>query len=659
MSINIYVNSEPQSISKAIVAGLNQPQTPAQVREFVQGAEQNFNLYLIDPDGTHDSRSGSAGVSVRVSLSARNAKPTQGTFTLTDGTDTTAAIAYDASSATVEAALNALNGGNGPNGSTVEVTKKGEGCYVVAFTAVGDVSTISGTSIDLSPQSSVIGSELVTGSATVREQQVIELTAQPLIYQETWSTITNGWTGTLSANNSRVIQALGDKSSLAAYLEVKIDDVVVAQQDVQLYASASTAFAAAAAQVPNALTTSDIGVTVQEPISSQVIVTQASDFGTIDSSKVYVLDGIIDMGSTSIEVPAGGISIIGTTFDVSQLISSANNYSLFTSPAGGSGNVVLSNIAISTSGASSQVFSLTSATGFDAVEITAVNFNGCTSLGYLDTYRQGLETGTGRFGGTPELEFRGTWVGGYRTDTTIARGMSNFTSLFKAGAGFNFSGRVALSMNCDLPATGAFVDFAPSNVNNSESLQLIDCRITRAGVSDPSDTTIHPNIDHTSVKSLWSNNVGAPNTTKYIKASITAEVTTTISATSTYYPLAGTFTVDTNSHIDMPANGEFRLQSGNGTYQINGDLVIESGPNNVLDVRVTQSTDGGVTFPTEVTHIRRQVNSLVGGRDVAFFPINFIATIKTDDRLRIEVENLTSTSNATVELDSYFIITGI
>lgn len=262
MSIHIYVNSEPQSINKAIVAGLNQPQTPAQVREFVQGAEQTFNLYLIDPDGTYDVRSGSAGVSVKVSLSARNAKPSQGTFTLTDGTDTTKAIAYDASSATVEAALNALNSNTGPNGTLVEVTKKGEGCYVVAYTFTGNQTTLSGTSIDLSPESSVIGSELIAGSTTSREQQVIELSAQPLIFQDTWTQITNGWSGTLSANNSRVIQALGDKSSLAAYLEIKINDVVVAQQDVQLYASASTAFAAAAAQVPQALTTSDLGVTV-------------------------------------------------------------------------------------------------------------------------------------------------------------------------------------------------------------------------------------------------------------------------------------------------------------------------------------------------------------------------------------------------------------
>ena len=62
MSINLYVNTEPQSISKAIVQGTTQPQAPIPVREFVQGAEQAINLYLIDPDGSYDSRSGTGGV---------------------------------------------------------------------------------------------------------------------------------------------------------------------------------------------------------------------------------------------------------------------------------------------------------------------------------------------------------------------------------------------------------------------------------------------------------------------------------------------------------------------------------------------------------------------------------------------------------------------
>ncbi len=406
----------------------------------------------------------------------------------------------------------------------------------------------------------------------------------------------------------------------------------------------------------NAVTINDLLLSQQESV---IVVKEAADFGTIDSTKTYYIDGIIDMGSTSIEVPATGISLHGSTFDVSQLISSEDNYTMFTSPGGGSGNILMHDMSITTSGTSSQVFALTDATGFNAIEIEAVNFNDCTSLGYLDSYRQGLESGTGRFGGSPELEFRNAMVGGYRVDTSIVRSVTVPTALFKAGAGLAYSGRFIIGINADLPATGALIDFAPSNIVNDESLQLRGSRVTREGVINTADTTVHPNINETDVESLWSDNVGVPNTVKYIRSNITAEIETTISVVDTYYPLAGTFTVQENSHLDMPSNGEFRLLSGNGRYQIAGDFVIDGNPNSVLDLRVTKSTDDGVTWPTELFHIRRQVNSLVGGRDVAFFPMSFITSLVEGDRIRLEIENKTNTNNVTAELDSYFIVSQV
>jgi len=393
--------------------------------------------------------------------------------------------------------------------------------------------------------------------------------------------------------------------------------------------------------------------------NSVIIIKDASDFGVIDSTKVYYIDGIIDMGSTSIEIPATGISLHGSTFDVSQLISSEDNYIMFVSPGGGSGNVLMHDLSLTTSGASSKVFELTDATGLNAIEIESVNFNDCTSLGSLTNYRQGLETGTGRFGGSPELEFIGSWIGGYRIDTAIARSIAIPTALFKAGAGFVFSGRIDFAINIDLPATGALFDFSDANIANNESLEVEGSRITREGAINTADTTIHPNINEKSVKCLWFGNVGIPNTIKYIKANCTTEITTPISSAGVYYPLLGTFTVETESHFDMPVNGEFRLLSGNGTYQIAGDLVIDGGANDVIDMRVTKSSDGGATWPTEITHIRRQVNSFVGGRDVAFFPVNFISTLVAGDRVRLEIENVDDSTNVTMELDSYFIITAI
>jgi len=63
---------------------------------------------------------------------------------------------------------------------------------------------------------------------------------------------------------------------------------------------------------------------------NMVMVRQASDFGVIDSSKLYCVDGIVDMSSTTIEVPSGGLNICGLDIEISKLISSDNNYDMFT-----------------------------------------------------------------------------------------------------------------------------------------------------------------------------------------------------------------------------------------------------------------------------------------------------------------------------------------
>lgn len=77
----------------------------------------------------------------------------------------------------------------------------------------------------------------------------------------------------------------------------------------------------------------------------------------------------------------------------------------------------------------------------------------------------------------------------------------------------------------------------------------------------------------------------------------------------------------------------------------------------VLDLRVTKSMDGGVTWPTEVDHLRRVVNNLTGARDVAFFPVSFVVLLKKGDRIRFEVENKTAGRDVTMELDSYVTVT--
>ncbi len=453
-----------------------------------------------------------------------------------------------------------------------------------------------------------------------------------------------------------IAELIVDNQEIIARLdavEVQISEINISIADIEASITA----------IEDTITTIQSDITaLQEAVeaitkNNEVLVKSSSDLsGTLSSTKEYFIDGVIDMTGVEVTVPSGGLNIRGYNFDVSQLVCADDNYELFKSTSGG--NVSLRDVGIEVSGTSSAVFNLVPVDSNRAIEIISVNFNNCTSLGEIQGYRQYFESGTGRFGGTPELTFSGA-MNGSRVTSSIVRGLDNITSLFKAGAGLTFSGRFISDINVDLPATGALIDFTGTNITNDESLEFVGAYVTRGGVIDPTDTAIFPNIDADNIKAKWKSNTGLPNTNKYLNTDCTTEVETVIAASSTFYPLLGTFTVNDSVHFDMPTNGEFRLLTGYGAFSIIANLVIDGAANDEIEVRVTKSTDGGTTFPTEINRIKRTINNLSGSRDVAFFPINFIATLAKDDRLRLEVENTSGTDNVTMELASYFMISEV
>jgi hypothetical protein len=391
-------------------------------------------------------------------------------------------------------------------------------------------------------------------------------------------------------------------------------------------------------------------------LDSEIVVKVAADFGTVDSTKVYLLDGIIDFTGTglNIEVPAGGINIIGSTFNVSGIICTDTGYTLFTSPVGGSGDVLRERFFIEISGAGSQVYNLTDSTGFHAIEEDRVNYNNCTSLGTITDYRQGLETGTGRFGGTPELTLAGPWLGGYFIDTSIARSLSNSAfTLYKAGAGFTMASRFRSNQNIDLPALASFLDFSPANFINPSTLQLEQCIVTRNGVSDAGDSNLTPNISSSDLKSSWSGNNGLNNTFPGGELNITAEVVTTIVSAGAFVDLAGTFTASDLQHFDEPLNGQLRhLGSSPVDFKVGGQLVLESSSNDEVDVKIVIFRDATTSFEDGKT-LRRVINNLQGGRDVAYFVLDDNVTLNQNDYIKIQVANVGATNNITAEIDSY------
>jgi len=396
-------------------------------------------------------------------------------------------------------------------------------------------------------------------------------------------------------------------------------------------------------------------------LENTIVVKQASDLsGVLDSTKVYKLDGIIDMGSQSITVPTTGLSIIGDTFDVSGLVSSEDNYTMFISEsiAIGSGNLLMKDLKITTDGAGSKVYELYDATGFNAFELLRVNYIDCTSLGDIYEYRQGLEDGTGRFGGSPSLTLHGIWLGGYRITTSIVRSLAGTMTepLFKEGTLFQMNSRFLTDINCDLPTLAALLDFQPINFPNASTLQLKGCEITRDGAYTSGDANITPNITSADLASYWKSNNGISNTFVGGVTSVISEETTVIVAGSTYYDLEGVFLGTGLQHFSASADGKLtHLGTTPTEYEITASLILESTANDDLTVRFRKWDDSAAAFINlDYTEQTRQVNNLQGGRDVANFTIVVGGSLDENDYFQLQVKNNNGNNNVVAEVNSFF-----
>jgi len=385
--------------------------------------------------------------------------------------------------------------------------------------------------------------------------------------------------------------------------------------------------------------------------------------GALDSSKEYFLDGIIDFTGTglNIEIPLGGLSLRGYNFDLSGIRCDDDNYTLFTSPVGGSGNVLGADYFIDVSGANSKVYDIVSLTGFEAFEFSRINYNNCTSLGLIDSYRQGLEDGTGRFGGSPTLELVGAWSGGFRITTSIVRGLSQAMTepLFKAGAGFVMQSRFLTDINVDLPALAALFDFSLTNFPTPSTVQAIGAIVSRNGVIDANDANITPNMSAGDLSASWKGNNGLANTFEGGAIGVTTELATLNSgvAVGEFVDVDATaWTATDLQHFDNPQNGELRhIGNSPREYKVLISATARSNANNAAAIRVLKWDNSASQF-TVVLDQTRVINSLVGNRDVGFFEVNINTTLDQNDYVKMQIANLTAQNDITIESDSYMIV---
>ena len=371
--------------------------------------------------------------------------------------------------------------------------------------------------------------------------------------------------------------------------------------------------------------------------------------GVIDSTKDYFIDGTITITGVEIEVPVGGLTMTGYGNDLSMLICTDDNCTVFKSPVGGSGSVLQSGISIEVSGANSKVYELVSSAGFSVFAANNVAWQNCTSLGSLDNYLQGLETRTTRTGGQPELELIGAWGRGYAVRTSTVFNLTDGTySIYKAGLAFVMQSRFSSDVNLTLPTGASFFDFSDTNFPNSSTLDIRDTIITRNGLIVPNDALLTPNISASNLSCSWKGNNGLPNTFVGAIATITTEIETVISAVDTPAVLLGTVTTSDLQHFDSPANGQLRhLGSNPREYTVNFDFVLDGASNAEYKIELVKD-DGATSVVYQQTRV---INNLQGGRDVAYYSGLANIVLNKDEFVYWQVTNLTSGSNCTLEND--------
>lgn len=386
-----------------------------------------------------------------------------------------------------------------------------------------------------------------------------------------------------------------------------------------------------------------------------VIVSQASDLaGVLDSTVVYIVDGQIDMGTQSIAVPSGGLHIKGLGSGISALTSTAVSYTMFTGAV--LGDVFLSDLAITVSGTSSRVYNLSN-TGVHDITTNVITYLDCTSLGTLTSFKQANELNVSRIGGTPNLIFSGTWTSGYRGVNSRAFGLvSGAYGLFEEGASFTMTSNFTSDINADLPATTTLCTFVPANFINTSSFQFRNASITRNGVITYDDTSYLPNILISDLASSFRNNEGINNTHEGGHLHVTAETTTTVAVSNTYYDLLGTYTASELQHFSMTNNGQLRQDGSSPVeYKITFEGTIVGTALDVISVKLVRYVAATTSFE-DVEFKAREINNAQSGTDLFYITLFAFTQLYEGDYIKIQAENQTLARDVTLQTGSELII---
>jgi len=242
---------------------------------FFYGDTKTIELYLRRTvNGTNELITWPASPSIKVSIGPIDDVPTAGTFTVTYGGNTTAALPYNVTYTALQTALNGLASITSAGG--VVVTKVGDN-YNIEFNNTGDRTAFTANTGALFPLSTSIISVVQEGTGTSPEIVILHLRQTSVVNATSWTSVGTG-TATLSTQSAWASSGLDGSVTYALTIDERIVDgtftlTYSADNTDYNFISAPINFGASALDIYNA-----IGLTGSVNSKPAVSVNKISDY---------------------------------------------------------------------------------------------------------------------------------------------------------------------------------------------------------------------------------------------------------------------------------------------------------------------------------------------------------------------------------------------
>lgn len=210
--MNHFINTAASDISRARTVGMvNLLPEPFPILTI---GGQTANNFFFAYRGTLETWSGNAGYSLKATIGDVLSGPTGGTspWTFTVGSDAPVALPWDIDAAGLEYALNAEATISAEGG--VDVTKQGDGFFLIAWRNLGTVASITVSADLLAPDCTAEIVTLSAGSASIRNLLLLNLrrnVAQQVTAFTPISSPYPGWAGTIDLNTAAAVELMRQK----------------------------------------------------------------------------------------------------------------------------------------------------------------------------------------------------------------------------------------------------------------------------------------------------------------------------------------------------------------------------------------------------------------------------------------------------------------